>query len=125
MMRSGYSSRILEINRVPTRAGTTAHGVGDLEALKAVAAFCFFAYHVKNGVNKLSTFGVVALGPVITGASLAEHEVVGAEQLTERSRADRVHSTWLKVHQDSTGHIAAASCFVEVHVDAFQLQVTV
>merc|ERR1719399_1022340 len=46
-------------------AGTSAttEGVGDLEALEAVAALSLLADNVEDGVDELSTFGVVTLGP--------------------------------------------------------------
>jgi hypothetical protein len=45
---------------------------------------------------KLSALGVVALGPVVAGAGLAEDEVVGAEELAEGASADGVHGAGLK-----------------------------
>ena len=77
-------------NEEGAHAGTSAatEGVGDLEALKAVAAFSLFADNVEDGVDELSTFSVVALGPIVTGTSLAKHEVVRSEELTEGSSAD-------------------------------------
>ena len=65
------------------------------------------------------------LGPVVAGTGLAEDKVVGAEELAEGAGTDGVHGTGLQVHQDGTGHIAAARGLVEVHVDALQLQVRV
>ena len=45
------------------------------------------------------TLRVVALGPVVAGPGLAEHEVVGPEDLAERSAPDAVHGAGLQVHQ--------------------------
>jgi len=67
----------------------------------------------------------VALGPVVAGASLAEDKVVRAEQLTERTSAHRVHGTRLQIHKDSARHVTATSGFVEIHVDALELEVAV
>ena len=50
----------------------------------------------QNGIDELSTFGVVTLGPVVTGTALAEDEVVGAEDLAKRSSTDGVHGTGLQ-----------------------------
>ena len=44
----------------------------------------------------------------LTGASLAKHEVIGAEELSERTSTDRVHGSGLQIHQDCAGHIASA-----------------
>ena len=76
-------------------------------------------------VNELGSLSVVTLGPVITSSSLTKHEVVRAEELSKGASTDGVHGTGLKIHQDSTRNIAAASGLVKVHVDALQLEVGV
>ena len=103
--------------------GTTTHGVGELEALEAVAGLSLLADNVKDRVDQLSTLGVVTLGPVVTSSGLAEHKVIGAEELAEGAGADRVHGTGLKIHEDGTGHIATTGGLVKVHVDALELEV--
>merc|ERR1711981_1448833 len=108
-----------------TGAGATSKGVGELEALKAIARFGLLTDDVEHGVDELGTLGVVALGPVVTGSGLAEDGVVGAEELTERTGADGVHGARLQVHQDGAGHVATAGGLVVVHVDALQLEVRV
>ena len=45
------------------------------------------------------TLRVVALGPVVAGPGLAEHEVVGPEDLAEWSAPHAVHGSGLQVHQ--------------------------
>ena len=106
-------------------AGSAAEGVGELEALEAVAAFGLLADDVQDGVDELGALGVVALGPVVTGARLSEDKVVGAEDLSEWARSDRVHGTWFKVNEDGPRDVLAAGGFVVVHVDSLQLQVGV
>ena len=91
---------------VRTRAGAATERVGHGEALEAVAALGLLADDVKDGVDKLGALGVVALGPVVAGARLAEDEVVRAEDLAEGARADGVHGARLEVHQDVAGHVA-------------------
>ena len=108
-----------------TGAGATTEGVGELEALEAVAGLGLLADDVEDGVDELGTLGVVTLGPVVTGAGLAEDKVVGAEELTEWAGTDGVHGTGLEVHQDGAGHVATAGGLVVVHVDALQLEVGV
>ena len=108
-----------------TGSGTTTHGVGDLEALQAVAGLGLLAHDVEHGVNELSALGVVAFGPVVAGTGLSENEVVGAEQLAERSRADGVHGSGLEVHEDGAGDVASTGGLVVVHIDALQLEVGV
>jgi hypothetical protein len=106
-------------------AGTATEGVGDLETLEAIAAFGFLADNVEDGVDELSTFGVVTLGPVVTGTGLTEDEVVGTEELTEGASADGVHSSGLEIHKDGAGNVTATGGFVVVDVDALQLEVRV
>jgi len=67
----------------------------------------------------------MAFGPVVAGSGLAEHEVVGSEELAERACANGVHGAGLQVHQDGSGDVAAAGCLVEIDVDSLELQVGV
>jgi len=106
-------------------AGTTTEGVGDLEALEAIATLSLLTDDVEDGVDELGTFGVVTLGPVVTGTGLTEDEVVGAEELTEGSGADGVHGAGLEVHKDGAGNVTATGGFVEVDVDSLELEVGV
>ena len=69
--------------------------------------------------------GVVALGPVVASAGLAENEVVRAEDLAIGTSADGVHGTGLKIHQDGAGDVATAGGLVVVDVDALELQIGV
>jgi hypothetical protein len=97
--------------------------VGDLETLEAIATFGFFTDNIEDGVNELSTFGIVTLGPVVTSSGLTEDEVVWAEELTEWASADGVHGTWLKIHKDGSWDITATGSFVEIDVNALQLEI--
>merc|ERR1711966_276991 len=108
-----------------TGTSTTTEGVAELEALEAIARLGLLTHDIEHGVDQLGTLGVVTLGPVITGTSLAEDEIVGAEELTERTGTDGVHGTGLEIHQDGTGHVATTSGLVVVHVDALELKVGV
>jgi hypothetical protein len=99
--------------------------VGDLETLEAIATFGFFSNDVENGVNKLSTLSVVTFGPVVTSTSLTENEVVGSEELTERSSTDGVHGSWLKIHEDSTGDISTTSGLIVINVNSLKLEIRV
>merc|ERR1711861_9076 len=104
-----------------TGTSTATEGVAELEALEAVAGLGLLAHDIEHRVDELGTLGVVSLGPVVTGASLAEDEVVGAEEMTERTSAHRVHGTGLEVHEDGTGHVTATGGLVVVHIDALKL----
>ena len=55
--------------RAHAGAGAAAEGVRDLEALKAVAALRLLTDNVEHGVDELRTLRVMALRPVVAGAS--------------------------------------------------------
>jgi len=95
--------------------------VGKLEALETVAGFSFLADNVKHRVDQLSTFGIMALSPVISGSGLSEHEVIRAKKLAKRTSADRVHGSRFQIHKDSTRNIAATRGLVEVYINSLQL----
>mmetsp|Transcript_12795 Transcript_12795/g.38583 ORF Transcript_12795/g.38583 Transcript_12795/m.38583 type:complete len:322 (-) Transcript_12795:358-1323(-) len=73
--------------RAHAAAGAAAQGVAHLEPLQAVAALGLLPHNVQHRVDQLRTLGVVALGPVVAGAGLAEHEVVRPEDLPVRPAA--------------------------------------
>jgi hypothetical protein len=106
-----------------TGTGTTTEGVGDLETLEAIATFGFFTDDIEDGVDEFSTFGVMSLGPIVTGTSLSEDEVVGSEELTEGSGTDGVHGTGLEIHEDGAGNVTSTGSFVEVNVDSLELEI--
>jgi hypothetical protein len=106
-----------------TGTSTTTERVGDLETLEAVASLSLTADNVQNLVNELGTLSVVTLRPVVTGTGLSENEVVGTEQLTERTSTDRIHGTGLQVDEDGTRNVLVASSLVEVDVHALELEV--
>jgi len=95
--------------------------VGDLESLEAITAFSFLSGDIEDGVDKLSSLGVVTLGPVVSSAGLSEDKVVRSEELTEGSCSDGVHGSGLKIHEDGSGDIPASSGLIEVDVDPLKL----
>jgi len=108
-----------------TGSGTTTERVGDLETLEAIATFGFFTDNIEDGVDEFSTFGVVTLGPVVTGTGLSEDEVIGSEELTERSGTDGVHGSGLEIHEDGSGDVTSTGGFVVVNVDSLELEIGV
>merc|ERR1719326_124712 len=108
-----------------TRSSTTTEGVGDLESLEAIATFGFLSDDIEDGVNELSSLGVVTLGPVVTGTSLSEDEVVWSEELTEWSGSDGVHGSWLKIHEDGSWDVSSTGSFIVVHIDSLELEIGV
>mmetsp|Transcript_76572 Transcript_76572/g.173156 ORF Transcript_76572/g.173156 Transcript_76572/m.173156 type:complete len:209 (-) Transcript_76572:26-652(-) len=111
--------------RAHARTRAAPQGVAHLEALEAVAALGLFAHNVQDGVDELGSLRVVALGPVVARARLAEHKVVWPEKLAEGPRSDAVHGARLKVHEDGAWDVAAARGLVVVNVNPLQLQVRV
>ena len=93
--------------------------------LETVAALGLLPHHVQDAVHELGPLGVVTLGPVVAGAGLSEHEVVGSEDLTEGPRPHAVHGPGLQVHQHGPGHVLAAAGLVVVDIDPLQLEVRV
>lgn len=57
-------------------SGTTAQRVGDLESLETVARLGLLADNIQDAVDELGTFGVVTLGPVVSGTGLSKDKVV-------------------------------------------------
>jgi hypothetical protein len=97
--------------------------VGDLETLEAIATFGFLSDNIKDGVNEFSTFGVMTLGPIVTGTSLSENEVVWSEELTEWSSSDGVHGSWFKIHEDCSWDVSTTGSFVEIDIDSLELEI--
>lgn len=95
-----------------TGTGTTSERVGDLETLEAIAAFGLTTDNIEDLVDQLGTLSVMTLCPVVTSTRLAEDEVVGAEELSERSSTDGVHGTGLEIDQDGTGNILVVGCLL-------------
>jgi hypothetical protein len=91
--------------------------------LEAVTVFSLLPDDVEHGIDELRALGVVALGPVVPGAGLAEDKVVGPEDLAVWPSADTVHGARLKVHEHGAGHEPAARRLVVVDVDALELEV--
>jgi len=99
--------------------------VCELETLEAIASFGFLSDDIEDGINEFSTFGVVTLGPIVTGTGLSKDEVVWSEDLTEWARSHRVHGSWFKIDEDGSWNVLATSGFVEVNVDSFELKIRV
>merc|ERR1711988_2089294 len=96
-----------------------------LEALQAIATLGLLSHNVQHRVNQLSTLGVMALRPIVTSPSLAEHEVVRAEKLAKRACTHAVHRARLQIHQNRTWHVSVTRSLIVIDVDALRLQVGV
>ena len=99
--------------------------MGDLETLEAIATFGFLSDDIEDGVDELGTFGVMTLGPVVTGTGLSEDEGVRSEKLTEWASSDGVHGSWFEIHEDGSWDVSTTGSFVEVDVDSLQLKIRV
>merc|ERR1719359_1535271 len=129
-VRRHHTIRILladfaDKKRTHSGASATAERVRHLETLEAIASLGLLTDNVQHRVNELCALSVVAFCPVVASTGLAEHEVIRAEELAKRTRANRVHGARLQIHEDRTRHVAAAGGLVIVHVDALELQVRV
>ena len=102
--------------------GSTTKGVGDLEALEAVATFSLTANDVEHLVDQFGALSVVALCPVVASTGLAEDEVVRTEQIAERTGADGVHGAGLEIHQHSTRDILVVGRLYKVRADIVVLK---
>lgn len=85
----------------------------DLEALESITALGLTTDDIENLVDQLSTLGVMTLGPVVAGARLSKHKVVGSEELSVGAGADRVHRAWFQVDENGSGNILVAGCLWE------------
>jgi len=97
--------------------------VCELETLEAIARFGFLTDNVEDGINEFGTFGVVTLGPVISGTGLSEDKVIWAEDLTEWARSNGVHGSWFEIDEDGSWNVLLGCGFVEVHIDTFELEI--
>ena len=96
-----------------------------LYTLQAIAVFSLFANDVENGVDQLGAFGIMTFGPIVTGAGLAEDEVVGAEDLAVGARSDAVHGSRFEIHKHGSGNVPSARGLVVIHIDPFELDAAV
>ena len=99
--------------------------MGELESLQAVSALSFLADDVEDSVADLCTLSVVALGPVVAGTRLTTDEVVRPEHVADRSRADGVQSTRLKINKNRAGNVASVGGLVKVNADMIQFKLGV
>jgi hypothetical protein len=58
--------------RTHTGTGTTTKRVGDLETLEAVGSLGLSSDNIENRVDKLGTFSVMTLGPIVSSTALAK-----------------------------------------------------
>ena len=126
MMRSGLSSRVLEIKSVPKPAPVPIpREWHNWKPWMQSQPLRLHPHHIRHRVDELCTLGGVSLRPTVACAGLPQHKVVWPEQLSERSRTDAVHGSQLKVHENREGHVAATSGLIVVHVDTLKLEVRV
>ena len=93
--------------RTETRAGATAKGVEDEEALKTRAAVGDTSDLVQDLVDQLLANSVVATGVVVRGILLASDHLLGVEQAAVGAGADLVDDIWLEIAVDGAGDIFA------------------
>ena len=55
-----------------TSTGTTTKRVGDLETLETVGSLGLSSDNIEDGINKLGTFSVMTLSPIVTSTALTK-----------------------------------------------------
>ena len=91
--------------RTHTGPSSTSQRVGDLEPLETIGPLGFLSDDIEDLVYELGSFGVMTLGPVVSGTGLSVDHVIGPEEVSQGAALDRVHSTGLQVDQDGTGDV--------------------
>lgn len=92
------------------RAGTTAEGVEDKEALKATAVVCHAANLVENLINELLADGVVATSIVVGRILFPCDHLLWVEKASVCASADFVDDIGLEIAVDGSGDIFAVAC---------------
>ncbi|GMT14310.1 hypothetical protein PFISCL1PPCAC_5608, partial [Pristionchus fissidentatus] len=108
-----------------SRSSSTSERMSELEALKAIASLSLLSDHIEDLIDELSAFSVVSLGPVVSGATLSEDEVVRTEDLSVGSRADRIHSSGLEIDENCTGNVLSSVRLIVVNVYSLKLEIRV
>ena len=67
----------------------------------------------------------MTFSPVVTSTSLTKNKVIRSEELTEGSSSNRVHGSWFKIHQDSSGNISTSSGFIVININSFKLKIRI
>ena len=93
--------------RTHSGARASADGVAHLEALEAVACLDFLPCDIERLIDELSALGVVALGPVVTGAIHALDNVVRLEEAAVLGRLNHLDNRGLEVHHHRAWDIPA------------------
>ena len=120
-----FFSNLRDKKSTHTRSSSTTKGMTYLETLKTITTFCLFSYNIKYWVNKFSAFSIVAFSPIITSTSLSENKVIWSEKLSKWSSSNRVHCSWLKIHQNSSWYKSTSSSFIVINIDSFKLKIRI
>nr|GMD97490.1 betatubulin [Ipomoea batatas] len=88
-----------------------------------VTILSLLTHNIENGIDQLSAFGVMSLGPVIPRTVLSEDKVIRSEDLAKRSRSNAIHRTRLEIHKDGARHVPATGSLIEIHIDALELEI--
>jgi len=107
----------LEEERAETRAGTTANGVEDQEALETSAVVSELADAVEGEVDDFLANGVVTTGVVVGGVLLAGDQLLRVVELTVGAGADFVNDGGLEIEEDGTGNVLASASLREEGVE--------
>merc|ERR1719471_1341287 len=123
-----------------TGSRASAEGVGNLESLDVAGALRLLTDDVDGLLDDLGALGIVALGPVVARAGVAEHEVIVLEGLADRRGGDHIKCAGLEINHHGprdplarallalllAGVVgAAAVLLLEVNVDLVAVEVHV
>ena len=99
--------------------------MGDLETLETVAALGLLTSDIKHGIDKFGALSVMTFGPVVTCTSLPKNKVIRSKELAKWSGSNRIHGTWLEVHQNCSRDISTSRSLIVVDIDPLKLKIGV
>ena len=104
-MRSGYSSRILEMRSVPMPEPVPPPR--EWHTWKpCMQSHSLLAHDVQDAIDEFGALRVMPLGPVVSGASLSEDEVIRSENLSVRTRAHGIHRSRFEIHEHGSRNVS-------------------
>lgn len=91
--------------------------------LQAITILSLLTNNIKNGINQLSSFGIMTFRPIISGAGLTKNEIIRAKDLTVGTGSDTIHGTRFKIHENSPGNVSTARSLIVIDIDPLQLKI--
>ena len=112
--------------RSHTGASPAAERVAQLETLEAIAAVRLLPRHNQHRVDKLCTYEIASLRPIVARPSVRPNpKLSGLNSPPGRSRTDAVYGCRLEVHGNRAEHVASTGGLVVVRADTLTLEIRV